>query len=108
MKALKNIFRQGDVMLRQVPKIPAEATPQKKDGPIVLALGETTGHQHAIYHDLDSVDVFVSATGTMYLQVKDGAKLQHEEHGTITLPAGNYERVLQREYSPEEIRNVQD
>lgn len=108
----KQIYRQGDVLLRQVSKIPADAViAEKKDQfgnkRIVLAYGEVTGHAHAI-HELDKVDVFVKSDGTMYLQVKEGADLKHEEHGTITLPAGNYERVIQREYSPEEIRNVLD
>jgi hypothetical protein len=104
------IFRQGDVLLRQVNSVPKGAKPvpmpagQKR---IVLAYGEVTGHAHAI-HELDKVDVFVKGDGTMYLGVKEEAALQHEEHATITLPPGNYERTIQREYSPEEIRNVAD
>ena len=105
-------FRQGDVFLRKVKEVPADAVvTEKKDQfgnkRIVLAYGEVTGHAHAI-HDLDAVDVFVKGDGTMYLSVKTPADLKHEEHGTITLPPGNYERVIQREYSPEEIRNVTD
>lgn len=106
------IYRQGDVLLRQIAKIPTDVTvAEKKDqggrSRIVLAYGEVTGHAHAIT-DLDKVDVFVKGDGTMYLAVKDSAELKHEEHGTIVLPAGNYERVIQREYSPESIRNVMD
>lgn len=104
--------RQGDVLLRRVDSIPGEArAAEKKDQAgndrIVLAYGEVTGHAHAI-HDLDAVDVFVTGEGVMYLQVKSEASLRHEEHGTITLPPGNYERTIQREYSPEAIRNVAD
>lgn len=102
------VYRQGDVLLKQVRSIPADATKTEIKDRVVLAFGEVTGHAHAI-EELESVEVFVKADGTMYLKVsKDGADLRHEEHGTITLPAGNYERVLQREYSPEAIRNVQD
>lgn len=105
-------YRQGDVLLRQVSEIPVDAVvTEKKDQfgkpRVVLAYGEVTGHAHAI-HDLENVDVFVKGDGTMYLQVKDAVDLKHEEHATITLPAGSYERVIQREYSPEEIRNVAD
>lgn len=108
----QQILRQGDVLLRRVDSIPAEAKPaDKKDhaghSRIVLAYGETTGHAHAI-HDLDAVDVFVTGEGVMYLQVKSEASLQHEEHGTIALPPGNYERTIQREYHPAEIRDVRD
>lgn len=106
------IVRQGDVLLRRVASLPKSAqVAEKKDQAgnrrIVLAYGEVTGHAHAIY-DLDSVDVFVTSTGMMYLKVSKDAALQHEEHGTITLPPGNYERTIQREYSPEQIRNVAD
>ena len=94
-------------MVRRIAEIPADAKPQTVKERVVLAYGEVTGHAHAI-HDLDNVDVFVSAEGAMYLQVKDAVDLRHEEHGTITLPAGNYERVIQREYSPEAIRRVKD
>lgn len=112
MKNQVCMFRQGDVLLRRVSEIPTDAVvADKKDqfgnDRIVLAYGEVTGHAHAI-HDLDSVDVFVKGDGTMYLEVKSEASLQHEEHATIALPPGNYERVIQREYSPEEIRNVAD
>ena len=111
-KAQLITVRQGDVLLRQIAAIPADAKAEAKNDSfgnprIVLAYGEVTGHAHAI-HDLDSVDVFVAANGSMYLSVKEAVDLQHEEHGTITLPTGNYERVLQREYSPEELRNVAD
>ena len=101
------IYRQGDVLLREVKTVPADALIAKQENRIVLAYGEVTGHAHAI-HDLDAVDVFVKTDGTMYLSVKTETTLNHEEHGTITLPTGNYERVIQREYSPEEIRNVAD
>lgn len=37
-----------------------------------------------------------------------GATFVHQEHGPITLPPGNYRVQIQREYSPEEIRNVAD
>jgi len=106
------IVRQGDVLLRRVGSIPktakaAEKKDQAGNSRIVLAYGEVTGHAHAI-HDLEDVDVFVTGTGTMYLKVKNEASLHHEEHGAIALPPGNYERTIQREYSPEEIRNVAD
>ncbi len=101
------IFRQGDVLIKQVRSIPKEAVIQKTKDRIVLAYGEVTGHAHAI-GDLESVDVLVKPDGTMYLRVKEEATIRHEEHGAIALPPGNYERVLQREYSPMEIRNVRD
>ena len=101
-------YRQGDVFLKQIPSIPKKTTKQETKERIVLAYGEVTGHAHAI-HDLESVDAFVGAGGELYLSVKEeGVTLRHEEHGAIALPPGNYERTIQREYSPESIRNVLD
>ena len=102
------LYRQGDVLLREVKNVPKDAKRQQQKDRIVLAYGESTGHAHAI-HDLESVDVYVGKAGELYLTVKqDGVALKHEEHAAIVLPPGHYERVIQREYSPESIRNVAD
>lgn len=110
MKTL--IYRQGDVLVKRVTSIPRAATAAPKQDVhgnkrIVLAYGEVTGHAHAI-HDLDAVDIFVTPTGETYLKAKKTAALQHEEHGRIDLAKGNYQVVIQSEYSPEAIRNVAD
>ena len=45
----------------------------------------------------------------LYLRVgEEGVRIIHEEHDPIILDPGNYEIVRQREYSPEQIRNVAD
>lgn len=106
-EAIMKIYRQGDVMLREVKTVPKAAKAQAHKDRIVLAYGEVTGHAHAI-EDMESVDVFVTAEGGLYLRVKAETALTHEEHGLILLPPGNYERIIQREYSPESIRNVAD
>ena len=100
-------YRQGDVLVKSVTSIPKTAKAKTQKDRIVLAYGEVTGHAHAI-HDLENVDVFVTAEGKTYLKVKDETKLSHEEHGAIGLAPGNYEVIIQREYSPEAIRNVAD
>jgi hypothetical protein len=101
-------YRQGDVLLKQIAAIPGGTKKQEARDRIVLAYGEVTGHAHAI-HDLDSVEVYVGQGGELYLEVKsEGCTLRHEEHAAIAIPPGQYERVLQREYSPEAIRNVAD
>ena len=42
------MYRQGDVMIREVSSLPANAKAVKNRGRIVLAHGEVTGHAHAI------------------------------------------------------------
>ena len=107
MKKLK-LFRQGDVLLRELKSIPKAARPQKHNGPIVLALGEATGHKHQIAEELENVEVFVGPEGQIYLQVRAETALEHEEHAPIRIPPGKYERILQREYRPDQVRQVQD
>lgn len=96
-------YRQGDVFLVRVPKIPKDAAPEK--GPIILAHGEVTGHAHRVKSR--SAKMF-SGAGRRFLQASKAVAVEHEEHGTIELEPGVYEVRIQREYSPEAIRNVAD
>lgn len=104
------MYRQGDVLIVPVDKLPRNLeTVDREDGRIVLAHGEVTGHAHAIkdqkatlFRDPKLAAIFmkVSADGPV--------ALEHEEHGTIEIPPGNYQIIRQREYSPDAIRNVAD
>lgn len=102
------MYRQGDVLIKKVDSIPAEAkkVDWKKEGRVILAYGEVTGHAHATA--LSYATMLQTEAGQRYLQIKEGAQLTHEEHATITPEPGCYEVVQQREYTPEAIRNVAD
>ncbi len=106
--------RQGDVMVRQIAAIPASAKEEKpKDGRVVLAYGEVTGHAHAFYggrvhYFMETGSGGVAAKAFIRVAGDAPAELKHEEHGTIAVPPGDYEVVRQREYSPEAIRQVAD
>jgi hypothetical protein len=107
----KQIFRQGDVLLVRVEDIPADAVPCQVDGDVILAYGEVTGHTHRIAKA--SANAFANGgawdpSAERFIQALDGAELRHEEHGTISLPAGKYRVVQQREYHPDAIRHVVD
>lgn len=103
MKALQ--MRQGDVFLELVEAMPDGEVVARENGVIVLAHGEATGHYHGIKSK--SAKLFQSG-GERFLSVMRTAKLEHQEHDTITIPPGVYRVKRQREYSPEEIRNVAD
>lgn len=104
------IYRQGDVMIRQVAKLPKDATEVQTKGRIVLAYGEVTGHAHAITEREAKEYTMAEAAGAVrrFLKVVSEATVRHEEHAPIPLPPGVYEIVQQREYHPEELRNVAD
>lgn len=106
------MYRQGDVLLVpvSVAEVPATAVPAPHDraGRMVLARGEATGHAHVIVGpdtvllaDRDDID-------RLYVRIVTRARVVHEEHGTITVPAGAYRVVRQREYVPGAYRYVAD
>jgi len=97
------MYRQGDILIRRVTKIPDTAVPHHDR---VLRRGTATGHAHALRSSdsshvfRDGADVFISAQADAYID--------HPEHGTISLPPGDYAVTQQREYKPEGIQYVQD
>lgn len=97
--------RQGDVLIKRVAKIPSQKAALRASG--ILAFGEVTGHAHRV-EDLTRAEVLEVENG-LYLRVaEEGVRIIHEEHAPITLPAGDYEVMLQNEYTPAEIRTVAD
>ncbi|MFC5750220.1 hypothetical protein [Actinomadura rugatobispora] len=108
------MYRQGDILIVPVPEdeIPAAArglspAPRDDRGRMVLALGEATGHAHA-----------VAAPGELlrdadplrpdHLHLPHGGRLVHEEHAAIALPKGWFRVIRQREYVPGAVRVVAD
>ena len=105
------MYRQGDVLI--VPVTPTEVpgcapVPRDRRGRMVLARGEATGHAHVIVGpdtvllaDRDDVD-------RLFVKIVTRARVVHEERGTITIPAGAYRILRQREYVPGAYRYVAD
>lgn len=103
----KQFFRQGDVGIERIAELPVHAVEvPPKEGRIVLAYGEVTGHAHALA-ETTKVREF-SFEAERFIQVMEATTLRHEEHAPITLEPGIYKIHQQREYSPEAIRNVAD
>ena len=98
------MLRQGDVLL--VPsRVPEAARTKRRSGDVILALGEATGHAHRIR--TAGVRVY-EHEGTRWIRVPRPAEITHEEHCAITVAPGEYEVRIQRVYTPEEVRRVQD
>jgi len=86
------MYRQGDVLVRKIEKLPKKVRKLEED---IIVMGEATGHAHRIQNGT----LFLSGS-TMYLQADAGATLVHEEHAPIELDPGIYEVVRQREFDP--------
>lgn len=111
-KKAAQLIRQGDVMFIPIAKIPEGQRTKRENG--VAAYGEVTGHSHRLsVEDRARAEVLEIGGGLFCHVSEDGVRLQgaefvHEEHGTVTLPAGDYQITIQREYSAESIRSVID
>jgi hypothetical protein len=96
--------RQGDVLLKRVAKLPADA---EKIAGGVIRQGTATGHAHRFPK---GVQLHRTKAGVLYAEVLGkAADLVHEEHATIrfTGPAV-YQHIQQREFDGEAERAVMD
>jgi hypothetical protein len=102
ISSMNPMLRQGDVLI-----IPSDTEfTGTKLSHLTLAEGEVTGHRHRISNG--EAELFESE-GVLYLKIlSPTAILSHEEHAQVTIPQGNWEIRIQREYSPEGLRYVVD
>jgi hypothetical protein len=106
----RRLYRQGDVMFVKIARLPQNKLTKRASG--VVAYGEVTGHSHALALEDRDVAEVLEMESQLFVHVgrsdRGGATFVHEEHGPVTLPAGDYRVVIQREYTPEKIRPVTD
>ena len=106
------MYRQGDVLLIPVSGklLPAGARPVPRDARhrLVLALGEVTGHAHAVAARDAELFAAPDHADQGFLRIGSTSLLTHEEHRAIPLPPGLYGVVRQREDSPDAVRRVAD
>lgn len=101
MKNRLKQYRRGDVLLVAIdgpPKAGRAIDPE--DGRVILARGEASGHVHGIRAGNGMAQLFKGPGDRRYLLLNDVRRLEHEEHGAITLEPGWYEVRRQREYDP--------
>jgi len=101
--------QQGDVLLTALATVSTTApVGARKLSHTRLAEGEATGHAHVAVGE--AVVLYEDASGTLFLHAPEGCEVVHEEHGTITLPAGDYAvgRVQEYDHFEEEARAVRD
>ena len=115
---MAKFVRQGDVLVSvdlDVKPVGELKKVERENGRVVLAHGEVTGHAHAI-EDAEC-DLYVDTKGNLFLDVKKPVVLRHEEHkrehgnhkdGFPVVEKGVHPVRRQREYFPEQIRQVKD
>jgi hypothetical protein len=105
------LLQQGDVLLFSEEKLPAGLKPvQPKNGFLIVAEGEATGHHHSFTLDQE-VDLLTDEKGTLWCVVKgEEAVLTHQEHKPVTLKKGVHRIGIVREVDPfkDEVHKVRD
>lgn len=105
---MNKIFRQGDILIRQIDKIPDGL---KETNNPILAYGEATGHHHRLLERTQNqFMVLEDSVGNKYLKIEQPTELIHEEHDQITIEKGIYFVIHEREYNYFELesKRVQD
>lgn len=102
-------WAQGDLLLLCLDKVPDGAVPLG-DPSEQLAPGDTQGSRHCLAA-LERITIYRLAGATPLdgpvIDAPDGCRVNHPEHGDVTLPPGVYGIVYQRAYA-EELRRVLD
>ena len=104
-----DFWRQGDVLIELIEKVPSKAKKINKPNPQV-APGYTKGSRH-ILNSLDGVTMY-SVNGTELdgpiIELKKECTLTHPEHGDVILPSNRiFFITFERQYD-EEIRRQAD
>lgn len=99
-------YRQGDVLLveQSIPRswLPVRLSKVARDtGRLVLAYGEVTGHAHVIDAPESEATLLSDKDNARFLKLVADAPLVHEEHDTISIPAGTYRVVQQEQFVPD-------
>ncbi len=90
------IYRQGDVVLRPVSRLPKCANKAGEQ----LSISSENGNPHTM-----QAAVYVARRNRQMLQyvvLEDEEKMTHPQHPTLVIPAGIYEvsNVHERDYAP--------
>jgi hypothetical protein len=120
MRTFKNVCAQGDIYIRRVDALPANAvfvdpkttsTQHVENGKYVVTHSES-GHHHVMEAREAKMYTIPDSIMDIFLEVEDNATLEHfrphDTHETIGFTKGIYHVRRQREYVPEGYRRVED
>jgi hypothetical protein len=96
-----NIYRHGDLLIKEIKELPKTIKKIAQGNSFVLAEGETTGHKHILISNETKTgfEVYQDVNGSFVLDLKANAEVSHEEHKTIKIKKGIYFVETEREYN---------
>lgn len=108
--SIVGMSRQGDVLVMNDTSNEVGEEVPSDAGRTVLAYGEVTGHAHALpYEEARLYKDKAGSSLRMHLRlVSPTAFLKHEEHAPIEIDNKPKEVRIQRQWTSERIRQVQD
>lgn len=108
-KSNSPFWRQGDIYFVKLDGEPrAPESRSVKSG--IIAKGETTGHAHRLSQSsmTEGASLFLVGSSMFLRSPETGAKIVHDEHHVIDLPAGLFAVVPQQEFDGMDWRQVLD
>ena len=93
------LYRHGDLLIRQIKKIPESATQLSTS---IIAHGEN-GNTHKLH---GSHQVYEMPDKQILFEAKQDLSLKHQEHSMLKILKGNYVVVHEREHNP--FKNIQE
>ncbi|PCJ96662.1 MAG: hypothetical protein COA52_01295 [Hyphomicrobiales bacterium] len=115
MKKFNKIAAQGEAFIRRIDNRPDDLIPVKSENGRHIIAHSETGHHHVMNAGdcqlLERVNVS-EGMRILHLIVEKTTSLEHlrnnDTHEAIQFEPGEYEIRIQREYTPEGFRRVQD
>lgn len=112
MKTFRNICAQGDIHIRRVSALPANAVLVAPENGVNIVTHSETGHHHVMTAERVKMYRIPDSIMDIFLEVEAPANLEHlrphDTHETIAFDKGVYHVRRQREYTPEGLRRVED
>jgi hypothetical protein len=109
---MTRLCAQGDILIERIDDAPisGRVIQSVDSGSAIVAAGEATGHHHRIfgsvtlYRDDALAREIPAGLYVGHLQVKGSpARLEHEEHASISLEQGSYRVRRQRQLEPTDV-----
>ena len=72
---------------------------EARNGRIILADGEVTGHHHSFADDVAVALVDDVRSENSWVTIKKKAPIKHQEHAAIVVPNGQYYSTIQVQYT---------
>lgn len=112
MKTFYSVCAQGDILIRKIAALPANAIAVEPENGVNIVTHSETGHHHVMDAGAATLYRLPDSIMDCLLVVTEPTPLKHlrsfDTHEPILFEPGTYHVRRQREYTPEGFRRVED